>query len=109
MMGNFEVVQISAVESSTCGLHQDLPKTLRKRIAVVKVRFVYVLCTWLCTRITGLLVKGRCPAGVQDKNRPNLASIQLRRRRPKAVDGLAISSQSPLRVVGENFPIASQL
>ena len=53
-------------------------------------------------------MKGRCPAGVQDKNRPNLASIQLRRRRPKAVDGLAISSQSPFSVVGENFPIANQ-
>jgi len=34
------------------------------------------------------------------------ASIQLRRRRPKAVDRLAISSQSPFRVVGENSPIA---
>jgi len=36
------------------------------------------------------------------------ASIQLRRRRPYAVDGLAISSQSPFRVVGENSPIANQ-
>ena len=36
------------------------------------------------------------------------ASIQLRRRRPKAVDRLAISSQSPFSVVGENFPIANQ-
>jgi hypothetical protein len=29
----------------------------------------------------------------------------LRRRRPKAVDGLAISSQLPVSFVGENFPI----
>lgn len=35
------------------------------------------------------------------------ASIQLRLRRPYAVDGLAISSQSPFRLVGENFPIAN--
>jgi hypothetical protein len=34
------------------------------------------------------------------------ASIQLRRRRPKAVEALAISSQSPFNFVGENFPIA---
>jgi hypothetical protein len=32
----------------------------------------------------------------------------LRRRRPKAVDKLAISSQSPFRVVGENSSIADQ-
>ena len=37
------------------------------------------------------------------------ASIQLRRRRPYAVDGLAISSQSPFRFVGEKFPIANPL
>ena len=36
------------------------------------------------------------------------ASIQLRRRRPYAVDGLAIPSQSPFSFVGENFPIANQ-
>ena len=36
------------------------------------------------------------------------ASIQLRRRRPYAVDRLAISSQSSCSFVGENFPIASQ-
>jgi hypothetical protein len=44
-----------------------------------------------------------CPAGMEP-----WASIQLRRRRPKAVDGLEISSQSPFRVVGENSPIANQ-
>jgi hypothetical protein len=32
----------------------------------------------------------------------------LRRRRPKAVDRLAISSQSPFGFVGENSPIANQ-
>jgi hypothetical protein len=42
-----------------------------------------------------------CPAGTEPR-----ASILLRRRRPKAVDRLAISSQSPFRVVGENFAIA---
>src|ERR1035438_1744604 len=36
------------------------------------------------------------------------ASIQLRRRRPKAVDRLAISSQSPFRIVGENFAIGTE-
>jgi hypothetical protein len=36
------------------------------------------------------------------------ASIQLRRRRPKAVDRLAISSQSRFSVMGENFGIANQ-
>src|SRR5208282_2122123 len=35
-------------------------------------------------------------------------SIQLCRRRPYAVDGLAISSQSPFRVVGENSPLANR-
>lgn len=44
-----------------------------------------------------------CPAGTEP-----WAPIQLRRRRPKAVDRLAISSQSPFRVVGENSPIAHQ-
>jgi hypothetical protein len=34
------------------------------------------------------------------------ASIQLRRRRPYAVDEVAISSQSPCSFVGENFVIA---
>lgn len=42
-----------------------------------------------------------CPAGTEP-----WASIQLRRRRPKAVDRLAISSQSPFCVVGVNSPIA---
>ena len=45
-----------------------------------------------------------CPAGTEP-----WASIQLRRRRPYAVEGLATSSQSPCSFVGENFPIASQL
>ena len=44
-----------------------------------------------------------CPAGTEP-----WASIQLRRRRPNAVDGLAISSQSPCCFVGENFPIPNQ-
>jgi hypothetical protein len=44
-----------------------------------------------------------CFAGIQvHRRREPWASIQLRRRRPYAVDGLAIS-QSPFRVVGENF------
>ena len=44
-----------------------------------------------------------CSAGTEP-----WASIQLRRRRPYAVDGLAISSQSPCSFVGENCPIANQ-
>src|SRR3974390_3232382 len=44
-----------------------------------------------------------CPAGTAP-----WASIQFRRRRLYAVDGLAISSQSPSCFVGENFPIANQ-
>jgi hypothetical protein len=44
-----------------------------------------------------------CPAGIGPRT-----SIQLRRRRPKAVDRLAISSQSPFFVAGENSPIANQ-
>jgi hypothetical protein len=36
------------------------------------------------------------------------ASIQLRLRRPYAVEGWAISSQSPCSFVGENFPIANR-
>jgi hypothetical protein len=44
-----------------------------------------------------------CSAGTEPG-----ASVQLRRRRPYAVDGLAINSQSPFRVVGENSPIANQ-
>src|ERR1019366_6266572 len=44
-----------------------------------------------------------CPAGTEP-----WASIQLRRRRPKAVDGLAISSQSPFNFVGEHRLIVNQ-
>lgn len=96
MMGNFEVVQVSAVESSTCDLHQDLPKTLEKPIAVVKDRFVYVLCTWLCTRITGLLVKGRCPAGVQDKKQAQFCMVSV---------VMSFAPFSPRKWIGNLVPV----
>ena len=44
-----------------------------------------------------------CPVGTEP-----WVSIQLRGRRPKAVDRLAISSQPPFIVVGENSPMRTK-
>jgi hypothetical protein len=39
---------------------------------------------------------------------PRIASIQLHRRRPQAVNGLPISSQLPVSFVGENLPLRTK-
>jgi hypothetical protein len=64
------------------------------------------------------LFDARSEVGVQQRDAALVAArdidnlsgrdtIQLRRRRPKAVDVLAISSHSPCCFVGENFSIAN--
>ena len=73
----------------------DLPVLARLLDAGTEVSVLQSDAVIVAARRIGNLTGGTEPC----------ASIQLRRRRPKAVDGLAISSQSPCCFVGENFPI----